>query len=174
MLQSKKATVVVLLFISSFSFSQRMVSPDTLALHSIHGIVKEVLRLTSNKKGESRNFDALRNLFLPTARFTIVNHGDSFPEQVQSISLEEFISLLRDDEDEQGYREYEISYVLNEFNGIAQVFQPFRGVDAEQHAEKGVNSYQLAFYKNRWWIVSVLWTLESPGVRISKNERKTL
>src|SRR5258708_1529828 len=103
----KKFTIVVLLFTSFYSFSQNMLSPDTAALHSIHGIVNEVLRLTSNKKGESRNFDALRNLFLPTARLTIVNHGDSFPVPVESISLEEFISLLRDDEDEQGYSEYE-------------------------------------------------------------------
>jgi hypothetical protein len=173
MLEMKKIIFVVLLFLSFFSFSQKMVLPDTMAIHSISGIVNEVLRLTSNKKGESRNFDALRNLFLPTARFTVVNHGDSFPQPVESVSLEEFISLLRDDEHEQGYREYEISHTVNEFNGIAQVFQPFRGVDAEQHAEKGVNSYQLAFYKNRWWIVSVLWTLESKGFRVNKNARKT-
>ena len=62
-----------------------------------------------------------------------------------------------------GYLEKEIHKVVDEYNGIAQVFQTFYGKDSEGVDDKGVNSYQLTYYKGRWWIVSLLWTMESKG-----------
>jgi hypothetical protein len=67
-----------------------------------------------------------------------------------------------------GYLEYEISKVVNEYNGIANVFQTFYGKDSENREEKGINSYQLVYFNHRWWIASLLWTGDNNGVKVPK------
>lgn len=54
------------------------------------------------------------------------------------------------------------------YNGIANVFQSFYGKDSENKEERGINSYQLVYFKNRWWIANLLWTGDANGVKIPK------
>ena len=67
-----------------------------------------------------------------------------------------------------GYIEYEISKVVNEYNGIASVFQTFYGKDSENKEEMGINSYQLVYFNHRWWIANLLWTGDNNGVKVPK------
>ena len=90
-----------------------------------------MLSLVSSEKGKQRDWERFRNLFLPTAQFTVVNHSDSIPQAVETVSLEEFISLMHDAYYDNGYLEFEINKVVNEYNGIANVFQTFHGKDSE-------------------------------------------
>jgi hypothetical protein len=142
--------------------------PDTNAVKSINGIVKEVLRLLSGESGTTRNWKALRNLFLPTATFTILNTGDTLRPPTETVSLDDFIDLLHDDYYEEGYLEYETGKTIDEFNGIANVFQSFYGKDSKNEEARGINSYQLVYFEKRWWIANLLWTLETDKVKIPK------
>jgi len=162
----KNILVGIFILISSNLLAQEKMVADTIAVHSIDGIVKEVLRIISGEKGKARNWEAFRNLFLQTATLTVLQHGDSIP--LESVSLEEFIHLMNDPYYDQGFLEYEISKVVNEYNGIANVFQSFQGKDAENHKEKGINSYQLVYLNDRWWIANILWTGDSNGVKVPK------
>jgi hypothetical protein len=163
----KNILTVFLLTTSTTLPGQNKMLADTNAVKSISGIVKEVLRLVSG--GDTlRNREAFRTLFLPTADFTVVNHSDSISQPVETVSLEEFIKLLHDQYYEKGYLEYEISKVVNEYNGIANVFQSFYGKDSENIEEKGINSYQLVYFNNRWWIANLIWTGDSNGVKVPK------
>lgn len=101
---------------------------------------------------------------MPSATLTILNHGDtSFAE---SATIADFIELMNDPYYEQGFLEQEINKVYDEYNGIAQVFQSFYAKDAEGIEERGINSYQLVFFNDRWWIVSLLWIGDSNGVML--------
>ena len=104
---------------------------------------------------------AIRNLFHPSAIFTVADST-----MAETVSLDEFLNLLKDPYYEQGYLEKEIHKVVDQYNGIAQVFQTFYGKDSEGAEEKGINSYQLTYYGDRWWIVSLLWTIESKSAGI--------
>ena len=136
------------------------------ATQSIEGIVKEMLNIITIEKGEKPDFKAFRNLFLPSATFTVHSHNDSFPEPVETVSLDDFVELLNDPYYEQGFEEIELHKVINEYNGIAHVFQTYRGKDGEGESETGINSYQLVYDKDRWWIVNLLWTGDSNGVKV--------
>lgn len=132
---------------------------------SINGILQELLNQISVEKGEKMDTAAIRNLFYPDAQLTVLNNADS--SFAETVSLEGFLILLTDPYYEEGYHEEAIHTTIDECNGIAQVFQSFYGKDSES-VERGINSYQLAYYNNRWWIVSLLWTLESPDVQLPK------
>ncbi len=130
-------------------------------VESIDGIIAELLDQITIEKGKKMDTAAIRNLFHPTAIFTVADSANA-----ESVSLNEFLTLLTDPYYEEGYTEKEIHKVVDEFNGIAQVFQSFYGKDSEGVEEKGINSYQLTYYGGRWWIVSILWTMESDGAKI--------
>ena len=162
----KSLLIGILAILSADLIAQDKSPADTIAVNSIGGIVNEVLEIITVDKGENINLEKFRNLFIPTARFSIINHDDSMPQPFESVSLEEFIEMLDDPYYSQGYLEYEIGKVVDEYNGIAQVFQSFYGKDSENVEERGITSYQLAFFNDRWWIVNILWTTDGNGVEI--------
>lgn len=162
----------MIIFITSNVIAQAQTVADTAAVHSIEGIVKEVLHIISGTEGKQRDWESFRNLFLPTADFTILNHDDSFPQPVETVSLEEFISSIQDDYYEQGYLEYAIGKVVNEYNGIAQVFQSFYAKDSENQETRGITSYQLVYFSDRWWIANLVWTTDTNGVKVPKKYLK--
>jgi hypothetical protein len=164
----KRIFLVISLFIitTTSSSAQVIMLSDTNAVKTIDGIVKEVLKLVSGEKGTTRNWEALRNLFLSTSTFTILNNNDSIPRPVETLSLDDFIDLLHDEYYEKGYLEYELGKTIDQYNGIANVFQSFYGKDSENTEERGINSYQLVYFNKRWWIANMLWTIETKGAKI--------
>ncbi len=130
-------------------------------LASIDGIIDELLDQITIEKGEKMDTTAIRNLFHPSAILTVADSTNA-----ETVSLNDFLTLLKDPYYEEGYLEKEIYKVVDEYNGIAQVFQSFYGKDSEGVEERGINSYQLTYYDGRWWIVSMLWTIESKSVEI--------
>ncbi|WP_237390606.1 hypothetical protein [Fulvivirga sediminis] len=150
--------IVLILSTSLNSLAQE----KTLApVESINGIIGELLDQITIEKGEKMDTAAIRNLFHPSAILTVADASNA-----ETVPLDDFLSLLKDPYYEQGYLEKEIHKVVDEYNGIAQVFQSFYGKDSEGSEEKGINSYQLTYYGGRWWIVSLLWTIESDKAEI--------
>jgi len=141
---------------------------DTISVNSINGILNKMLSIISGEKGKKRNWDDFRKLFLPTAYFIVLNNNDSTLRPIDTVTLEQFISSMNDAYYNNGYIEYEINKVVNEYNGIANVFQTFYGKDSENREEKGINSYQLVYFNHRWWIANLLWTGDSNGVKVPK------
>lgn len=133
-------------------------NPD---LTTVEGTVHALLNQITIEKCEKMDTAAIRNLFHPGAILTV---GDS--SNAETVSLDDFLTLLKDPYYEEGYLEKEIHKVTDQYNGIAQVFQTFYGKDSEGEEERGINSYQLTFYKGRWWIVSLLWTIEPDSLPI--------
>jgi hypothetical protein len=164
----KKILVVLLILTSTNLTAQKKILADTVAVNSINGIINKMLSIISGEKGKKRNWDDFRKLFLPTAYFIVLNNNDSIPRPIDTATLEQFISSMNDDYYNNGFVEYEISKVVNEYNGIANVFQTFYGKDSENKEEKGINSYQLVYFNHRWWIANVLWTGDNNGVKVPK------
>jgi len=59
---------------------------------------------------------------------------------------------------------------VKEFNDIAVVFQSFycKTLSGSYEA-RGVNSYQLLYLNDRWWIASTMFTNESDEVKLPNN-----
>lgn len=149
--------VILMLFPGIRTLAQ---DSKSTAYESIDGILNELLDQISIERGEKMDPAAIRKLFHPSAQFTVLMHLE-YGAYAESVSLDDFLELLTDPYYEEGYLEKEIHKLVDEYNGIAQVFQSFYGKDSEEIEERGINSYQLARYQDRWWIVSLLWTLES-------------
>lgn len=85
---------------------------------------------------------------------------------METVGLEEFVKLMHDQYYDAGFPEYETGKTVEQYNGLAVVFQSFYGKDSENREERGINSYQLVFFRNRWWIANLVWVLASRDVPI--------
>ena len=167
----KKILTGLFIIISTNLTAQDKALADTAAVKSIDGILKKMLNIISGEKGKIRDWESFRNLFLLTANFTVLNNAvpnnkDSFAQPVETVNLEEFIKLMHDEYYDAGYLEFETGKTVDQYNGLASVFQSFYGKDSDNHEEKGINSYQLVFFKNRWWIANLVWVTASNGAPI--------
>ncbi|WP_340202666.1 hypothetical protein [Ascidiimonas sp. W6] len=160
-LHFKYHLLAVFLFMLNSLLAQEKMPTDSTATKTIDGTVKEVLHIISGEKGKVRDWVAFRNLFLPSVRFTILNQFDKMPDAVETVTLDEFIELMNDTYYGEGFIEYEIGKVVDEYNGIAQVFQSFYAKDSEDSEGRGITSYQLVYFNNRWWIANLVWSIET-------------
>lgn len=135
---------------------------DSVAVKTPEGITNKMLELISGEIGEPRNWDEYRNLFLPTAQKIFINHDAPKGRQVRTMNLEEFVRNVGPLYKRDGFEEYSIGVTVNEFNGIANVFQSFYCKNLLGTYEKrGINSYQLVYADDRWWIASTTFTNET-------------
>jgi hypothetical protein len=163
---------LLILFLATSLPAQDKAKGNSQAVKTIDGIVNEVLRISAREKGKIPDWEAFRNLFLPTATFTVLNHGTTFPTPSETVTLEEFIQLMQDQYYEEGYIEYELGKVVNEYNGIANVFQAVYQKDSENLESKAMNSYQLIYFNSRWWVVNLIWTTNLNGVEIPRKYQR--
>ena len=124
----------------------------TSTVKTIDGITSALLEQITIEKGEKIDTARVRDLFHPTAQLAVNNASNT-----ESVELNEFLVLLTDPYYGEGYLEKEIYKIVNEYNGIAQVFQTFYGEHNDGSKERGINSYQLTYHDDRWWILNLLW-----------------
>jgi hypothetical protein len=146
------------MFVQNTMFAQ----VDTISVKSIEGITNRMLELISGEVGEERNWDKFRNLFLPTAQMTSTSKSKDGKTRVSVMNLEEFVRNIGPLYARDGFEEYAIGLSINEFNGIANVFQSYYCKNLiGTYEERGVNSYQLIYKDDRWWIAHTMFTNET-------------
>lgn len=164
----KKISTLFLFFLLSVSLTS---GQNDDAVNHIDTIVNEVLSIISGDPDKVRDWEAFRNLFDPHASISFLQHDSLGNNIYHSFSLDEFVEIGKNNYSNNFFLEYEISKTVDEYNGIAHVFQVYYAKGAESE-EKGINSYQLIHDGNRWWITSILWTDDTNGVEVPEFIRK--
>lgn len=146
----------------AFFVSSIMNAQNKKIYQDVRSLVNETQKIVSVKKGQKIDTAYFRTLFVPTARFTVVGEEDG-KKLHETMTLDDFLMSLSDEYYTNGYFETGEGDIIEEFNGIAHVMQSFRGKDSEGEEGWGVNSYQLIYSNNRWWIVNMVWTMTAKG-----------
>ncbi len=143
--------------------------PKTEEISSIEGIVTALYDVISGPAGQ-RNWDRLQALCMPSVQFNALVPTQEGESIYQSLSLAEYIRQANPFFLESGFYETEIGRKVEEFNGIAQVFSSYetRTEVEKEPFSKGINSIQLVFDEDRWWIVNILWGTATEGKDIPK------
>ncbi len=117
-----------------------------------------------------RDWDRFRSLYLPDARLGSVRHvTDGAGLSTHSFTLEGFVAFADAYFKKDGFFEKEISRHADRYSNIMQVFSTYESRHDSKDLKpfaRGINSFQLFFDGNRWWIVSVFWQGESPDAPI--------
>ena len=148
-----------------------MAAPADVA--SIDAIIRAAYDVISGSLGEKRDWDRERSLFYPGARLIpTAKPGANDGLAPQMLDVEGFVARVEQYVTENGFFEKEIARHTEQFGHIAHVWSTYESRYSEDDPEpfmRGINSIQLFYDGNRWWIVSIYWQQESDRDPIPQN-----
>ena len=136
---------------------------------SIDAMLTALYACISVPAGVERDWKRFRALFVPEARLEAVIWRGEGQLSLRVFTVDEYIRTAGNYLKTNGFFEKEIARKTDRFGSIAQVFSTYEAFDAAGSSvplKRGINSVQLFHDGSRWWIVSVLWDDERPGVAI--------
>lgn len=139
-------------------------APRPEDVQSVDAIVLAYYDSISGPKGEKRNWDRFRSLFLPDADLMSVQQMHQ-STKIISLTPEEYMHLNGTYFEKGGYFESEIHRETRSYGFVAQIFSTYesrRQAEGEAYS-RGINAFQLLFDGNRWWIASATWDRELPN-----------
>ena len=132
---------------------------------SIEGIVTTLYALISAAKGEARDWDRFRTMFLPGARLIPTNraiHEGRGGHPPDVMDVETFIRTGTPVLVSMGFDERQIAMRVERFGCVAHVWSTYESRHAPEEAPfaRGINSIQLYHDGARWWVVTIYWDSE--------------
>lgn len=150
-------TAIILLVFSIPSLAQSEYEKD---VESIDSIVEALYASISGEKGEARDWDRFRNLFIPEARL-IPTGKNQAGKLVYGVSTpEQFINQANDNFVNNGFYEYETNRSTQAYGHVVHLFSTYASKRSKNDAEPfntGINSIQLFNDGTRWWVVTIYW-----------------
>ncbi len=126
-------------------------------LETLYGVI-------SGEKGEARNWELFTYLFKPEAKLIPSGKNKEGVYGVRYMTPSDYVNSSGDYLVENGFFEKEISRSVQTFGNITQVFSTYESFRSEKDKVpfmRGINSIQLLFDGNRWWVVNIYWMQES-------------
>jgi len=133
-------------------------------LRPIDSLLKVFYESLSFLEGKSPDWDRFRNLFASATSPCIRIAGDS----AMQMDREGFIAFFSGRIKQGTLRSFEEKELVRTgeyYGSLAQIFSTYeKRMNLADQAKpvRGINSFQLVFKKDRWWIASVTWQDESP------------
>jgi hypothetical protein len=138
---------------------------------SMDAIIAAVYDVISGPKGQKRDWERMRSLFVPGARLIPAHTDASGTTKTSTLSVDDYIRRATPALEGQGFFERETHRTVERFGAIAQVFSTYDSRHAATDAEpfqRGINSFQLLFDGQRWWVVNIYWQAASAELPIPK------
>lgn len=139
---------------------------DPADVESVEAIVEAGFEALSGAPGE-RDWGRFRSLFHPEARGIATGRPDGGPGYAV-YSIEEYIADFRKRHVGKPVHERLVHTVTDRFGDIAHVFATYQrrsSPDADPD-HRGIDSFQLWYDGDRWWIMHILAHSERDGARI--------
>jgi len=134
---------------------------------SIDAIIAAAYDVISGPAGKKRDWDRERSLFFPGARLipTAVKAGEESGDlSPRMLDVDAYIARVEPFFAANGFYEKEIARRTEQFGRLAHVWSTYESRHREEDRApfmRGINSIQLFFDGQRWWIVSIYWQHES-------------
>jgi hypothetical protein len=139
--------------------------PRASDVQSMDAILAALYEVISGPAGQQRDWDRMRNLFVPGARLIpAIYRPDSVP-RLRELSIEDYIALAGPILEKDGFFESEIGRKVERYGGVVHAFSTYesrRKADDAKPFVRGINSIQLFDDGRRWWVVTVFWEGERP------------
>jgi hypothetical protein len=152
----------------------RMVPAKPEDVSSIDAIIKALYDVISGPKGQARDWNRMRSLFVPQAHLIPTVNRQQGGRALLVMNVNDYIATSGQMLVETGFREREVARKVEDFGSIAQVFSTYESFRDTETAPfmRGINSIQLFNDGTRWWVVNVFWDAERSGLTIPEKYLK--
>jgi hypothetical protein len=133
---------------------------------SPEAIVAAVYDVISGGKGQQRNWDRMRSLFVPDARLIPAIAGKDGHNDALMLSVDGYIDRSGTRLISTGFFERSIHNEMEQFGNIVQIWSTYESRHSPKDPEpfaRGINSFQLLKDGNRYWVVNIFWDSETPN-----------
>lgn len=137
-----------------------MYTPNKNDVETIDGLMKAVYEIVSGKKGEPRQWERDRYIHHPKAVYSFPPRGGG---KQLVYTLKEFHALTDDVTNKEDFFEYEIARKVTTFGNMATIWSSYETRESPNGpaVARGINSIQVYFDGDRWWITSFAFDRES-------------
>jgi hypothetical protein len=139
---------------------------------SPEAILAAVYDVISGPKGQARDWDRMRSLFLPDARLIpatavpATTGGAPYHTDAIILTIDGYIARSGARITSAGFFEHSIHDEIEQFGNIVQVWSTYESrhkADDPTPFARGINSFQLLKDGDRYWVVNIFWDAESPS-----------
>jgi hypothetical protein len=143
---------------------------------TVDHLVTSLYDVISGPAGKPRDWDRFRSLFLPDGRLGVVRPEtaatrDAAARKGDAVLLTPDMYVQRDDPyfKTHGFFERSIANRVEEFGNLVHVWSTYESRHAESDSQpftRGINSIQIVHAQGRFWVASILWEEERPGLTL--------
>lgn len=127
---------------------------------TLDSTIKTLYAVISGEKGAARDWRLFNYLFTPEAKLIPTGTNKQGVHVARYMTPQDYQNTSGKWLVENGFFEKEVARSVHKFGNIAQVFTTY---EAFNHLNKtkpfmtGINSVQMLYDNNRWWIVNIYW-----------------
>ena len=132
-------------------------------VRDIDSLIRTLYETICGPAGQERQWDRMRRLFFPKAHMVRTSVGDDGTPQALVMDVETYIATTSPYFQGEGFFEWEVARRIDRFGNIAHVFSTYEARHDPNDAQPfscGINSIQLFYDGQRWWIMNMLWDNE--------------
>ncbi len=136
---------------------------------SINPIIQTLYAVISGPAGE-RDWDKFQGLFYRDAVMGAVRTDSTGVPALRTLTPQEYIGRNREVFLKNAFYERELHRQVVRYAHLAQVHSAYElefHTPAGIQTRRGVNNIQMVFENQRWWIASILWEEEKPGLPLT-------
>ena len=136
---------------------------------SLDAIIAALYDVISGPAGQKRDWGRFRSLFYPGARLVPTGHPPGGPARAFVITPDEYAARSGPMLEQRGFFERELSRTIEQFGSVTHVFSTYDSKSTLEDAApfaRGINSIQLLNDGTRWWVMTIFWDAERPGLTI--------
>ena len=159
-----KILIVLVLCVISSPFAQAQTASMANDVKSIDTIIAALYDVISGDPGTPRNWDRFKNLFIPEARLIPTSKNQEGKLGYRMITPDEYVELFST-RITGGFFERELYRKEESYGAIVHVFSTYETKEKKDGplTNRGINSIQLFFDGDRYFVTNIFWSAESMG-----------
>jgi hypothetical protein len=137
---------------------------DSSSVLTLDSTIKTLYGVISGEKEKKRNWKQFKFLFKPDAKLIPAGQDKEGNYRVRYLSPEDYIKSSGKWLVENGFFEKEIHRQVDTFGNLTHVLSTYESFYSERDEipfMRGINSIQMHYDGDRWWIVNIYWSQET-------------
>jgi hypothetical protein len=152
------------------SVSVPSIAPRPEDVSSIDGMMKAFYEVISGPAGQPRQWSRDRTLYIPGVWFVAMKEDGKHNPQSLVMSHQQMVDRFDSELVDKGFFEGEIHRRTERFGNIAHILSTYESRNTKDGPvmDRGVNSIDLFWDGQRWWIAGAIWDEERSDNPIPK------
>ena len=144
--------------------SERVPVPAPGDVATIDGVLAAVYASISGPAGQPRDWDRFRSVIHPDARLIPTGPTASGTRAATILTVDDYVERAGASLQANGFFENEIGRRTDRYGSVVHLMSAYESLRTEdgEPFDRGVNSFQLFWDGERWWVMTIFWEAESP------------